>query len=430
LKKVLIITYYWPPAGGSGVQRWLKFVKYLPEFGVEPYILTVKPEKASYPVLDESLLQDVPEDLNIFYSNIIDANNIYAAIFGKKVPYGSISKNEKKSFVGKLSSFIRANVFVPDSRMLWHLHAKPKALEIINQFDIDTVVTTGPPQSTHFVGLKLKKALPDLKWVVDFRDPWTKSFINDFLDRTKRTIKKDQQNEQKVLQLADEIILVSKGMKDDFSIPLKNFHTIYNGYDENDFINVHQNKNNAKFSINYVGTFKDNQYFDSVWDALEELMKEIPEIADDLEINFAGIVNPLFKEKITKYSFKNKINYIGYVSHRQAIEYMVSASLLFFPIPQTEYNHNIITGKIFEYLASASPILAIGPPNGIAAEILAECERKSMIEYQNKEAIKKQILEEYQYWKANGNRKVKNNLHQKYSRKNQTKALTEILKKK
>ena len=301
MKKVLIITYYWPPAGGSGVQRWLKFVKYLPEFGVEPYILTVKPEKASYPVLDESLLQDVPEDLNIFYSNIIDANNIYAAIFGKKVPYGSISKNEKKSFVGKLSSFIRANVFVPDSRMLWHLHAKPKALEIINQFDIDTVVTTGPPQSTHFVGLKLKKALPDLKWVVDFRDPWTKSFINDFLDRTKRTIKKDQQNEQKVLQLADEIILVSKGMKDDFSIPLKNFHTIYNGYDENDFINVHQNKNNAKFSINYVGTFKDNQYFDSVWDALEELMKEIPEIADDLEINFAGIVNPLFKEKITKY---------------------------------------------------------------------------------------------------------------------------------
>ena len=118
------------------------------------------------------------------------------------------------------------------------------------------------------------------------------------------------------------------------------------------------------------------------------------------------------------------------MSHRQAIEYMVSASLLFFPIPQTEYNHNIITGKIFEYLASASPILAIGPPNGIAAEILAECERKSMMEYQNKEAIKKQILEEYQYWKANGNRKVKNNLHQKYSRKNQTKALTEILKKK
>jgi glycosyltransferase involved in cell wall biosynthesis len=314
--------------------------------------------------------------------------------------------------------------------MLWYWHAKPKALEIINTYNIDTVVTTGPPQSTHFIGLKLKKENPNLRWIVDFRDPWTKSFINDFLERTPKTIIRDKRNEQKVLNTADEIILVSKGMKDDFSIPLKSFHTIYNGYDENDFINIKNTHRPTKFSFNYIGTFKDNQFFHSVWQAIDELTKEITGFADDLEINFAGIVNPLFKEQITKYSFSNKIKYIGYISHHQAIEYMTSASLLFFPIPQTEYNHNIITGKIFEYLASGTPILAIGPPNGIAAQILAECQRNAMLNYTDTKAIKEQIKSEYTNWKNNGNHKVNNNLHQKYSRKNQTKLLAEILKKK
>ncbi len=427
MKKVLIITYYWPPSGGSGVQRWLKFAQYLPEYGIEPIVLTVNPGKASYPVIDESLITDVPEGMKVYYSNIIDANNIYAKLFKQKVPYGSISKKKKPSLAGRISTFIRSNVFIPDSRMLWHWHAKPKALKIIREHAIDTIITTGPPQSTHLAGLKIKQAT-NVKWLVDFRDPWTKSFVNDFLSRTDFAEKRDRRLEQQVIAAADEIVLVSPGMKNDFSVELPHFNTIYNGYDEKDFNAVTTNPNPGKFSINYIGTFKDNQYIPALWEALEEICREENSFSADLEINFAGIVNPLLRQQSETFSYKNSIRYIGYVNHQKAIEYMTNASLLLFPIPQSQYSKNIITGKIFEYLASQTPLLAIGPPDGIAANIIADCERSPMLDYHNKPAIKQQIIDEYRLWKTAGNRKISNTKHQKYSRKNQTKILAERLK--
>ena len=422
---MLIISYYWPPSGGAGVQRWLKFTKYLKQFNIEPYILTVDSETASYPVLDKSLLNDVPKDVLISTAKIFDPNNFYEKLLGKKAPQGTISKKEKKSFIGKITGFVRSNLFVPDSRMLWHFHATKIALDLLKTHNIKTVITTGPPHSTHLIGLKLK-AKCNFKWIVDFRDPWSKSFFNDYLKRNEFAVKKDEKLEQKVIEKADETIVVSEGMKNDFVIPLKNVTTIYNGYDEADFESK-KTQQTKQFVISYTGNFKDNQNIKAVWEAVEELFEENQSFKKDFELHFAGNINVSIKKDLHQYKFNQAIKYHGYVSHNTAINYMIKSAVLLFPIPQAAYNENIITGKIFEYLASKTPILSLGPQNGKAADILNTCARSPMKKYDDKIAIKAFIFSEYLLWKKNGNRKVKGEKHTFYSRINQTKELAKLI---
>lgn len=185
-KKVLIITYYWPPSGGAGVQRWVKFCKYLPQLDYEPIVLTVK--DGTYPLVDETLVDQIPEELKVYRSKIIEPYSIFGALTGKgklevsKPATAFSTKNE--GLIKRLGVLVRANFFIPDARRFWVPFAFKKAKEIIEEHKIETVITTAPPNSTHLIGTPLKKAFPELRWIMDMRDPWSKIFFNETIPRS------------------------------------------------------------------------------------------------------------------------------------------------------------------------------------------------------------------------------------------------------
>ena len=181
MKKVLIISYYFPPSGGSGVQRWLKFVKYLPEFGYEPIVLTVDPTVASYPQIDATLLQDIPSLVRVERTTTREMLSLYKRVSPtKEIPYGGFANENTQGLFSTISRFIRGNFFLPDPRRGWNKFAYKKACELIEQEQIDTVITTSPPHSTQLIGLKLKKRFPSIQWIADLRDPWRDIFASVF----------------------------------------------------------------------------------------------------------------------------------------------------------------------------------------------------------------------------------------------------------
>ncbi|HOU97007.1 MAG TPA: glycosyl transferase family 1, partial [Bacteroidales bacterium] len=209
MNSVLIITYYWPPGAGAGVQRWLKFSKYLPDFGWEPLILTVDPQYAQYPATDESLLKDVSEKSKVFKTPAVNYFRL-ASKDKSRIPSAGFANQDKKGPVQWLMRFIRGNFFIPDPRKGWNRFAFKKACEIINNENVERIITSGPPHSTHLVGLKLKKKFPDILWIADFRDPWTdiyyyKEFYHTFPARLL-----DRHYEKTVLTNADKIITVGE----------------------------------------------------------------------------------------------------------------------------------------------------------------------------------------------------------------------------
>ena len=172
MKKTLIITYYWPPGGGAGVQRWLKMARHLPDFEIEPFILTVDPGYATYPATDNTLENDIPRGLKVFKTKATDYFRILSKD-KKAISSAGFAKEGKNSFREKVARFIRGNIFIPDPRRGWNRFAFGKAVEVIDNNGINTVITTSPPHSTQLIGLKLKKRFPEIKWIADLRDPWT-----------------------------------------------------------------------------------------------------------------------------------------------------------------------------------------------------------------------------------------------------------------
>jgi glycosyltransferase involved in cell wall biosynthesis len=240
VKKVLIITYYWPPSGGAGVQRWLKFVKYLPEFDFRPWVVTVDPVYAWYPQTDLSLEKDISPEVKVFKTRSFEFLKIISRIFGsRRVAYGGFTNVNKKNPLQIFLRFIRGNFFIPDARVGWSGHAFRKARKLIIDNGIDTVITTGPPHSTHLTGLKLKKEL-NIRWIADFRDPWTDIFYYSDMLHTPVARKLDLRKEKKVLKSADRIIAVNNTVGKLLARKIDGKDTgkitvITNGYDEDDF---------------------------------------------------------------------------------------------------------------------------------------------------------------------------------------------------
>ncbi|MFT6997519.1 MAG: glycosyltransferase involved in cell wall biosynthesis [Cryomorphaceae bacterium] len=351
-KRVLIITYYWPPAGGAGVQRWLKFSKYLPEFGWKPIILTVDPDQASYPQRDESLLREVRDEVEVFRTSSFEPLQLYAKAAGKeRVPYGGFSNQKSNS---SFSRFIRGNFFIPDARRGWNCYAIAKAKEIISNQDIDCVITTGPPQSTHLIGLSLKRQL-GIKWGVDLRDPWTDIYYNEKMLRTPWAEKRDAKLEKQTLEAADFCITVSKGFAELFNRKVeREYHIVTNGFDEQDLVEVKLNssRESNKLVISYTGTISDIYEPDVFFEALANRK-------DSFELRIAGSVSEGIRKKIDGYGISESVNYLGYVSHADALKEMSNADLLLLISPMVKNSKGIIPGKLFEYLATGRPILAV-----------------------------------------------------------------------
>ncbi len=387
MNKVLIITYYWPPSGGAGVQRWLKFTKYLPEFGWEPVILTVDPEYAAYPVTDNSLAAELPLSVKVHRTPAID----YFSIYKKdkyRIPAAGFANSVDNTFKGKILRFIRGNFFIPDPRRGWNKYAFRKACEIIETEGINHVITTSPPHSTQLIGLNIKKKYPGIKWIADLRDPWTdiyyyKQFYPTFISK-----RIDSGLEKKVLKKADRIITVGASLKTLFSLKVKGIENktevITNGYDEADFKVIAANEP-SRFTITYVGTLSDIYPVKGLIAALKNLRLE----GKDFVLRFVGTVSENVRELIMSDIPDSSVEFLPYAIHSEAIKYMMSSTVLILIIPSHKSNKSIVTGKLFEYLASGKPILCLGPADGDAAEIINKCRSGVTVDYYDEEKISK-----------------------------------------
>jgi glycosyltransferase involved in cell wall biosynthesis len=425
LKKVLIITYYWPPSGGAGVQRTLHFAKYLGDYNCIPYLLTVDPAYASYPVIDESLKSIVPSNLNVTYTKSFEALNILSAVAGKdKVPYGGFTNQKKSSFFQDVLKWIRGNFFIPDARVGWVKYATQKAAELIREHQIDCILISSPPHSSQLIGLKLKKEFPHLKWVADLRDPWTDIYYYKELLHTNWAKKKDLALEKKVLESADSILVVSSYIKYAFAekslkVNVDKINVLPNGFDENDFL-IEESKSDDKFYITYVGTMADSYKPGVFFEALSKLITA--NNLNHLVFRFVGSVPQHIKEQLKE--LKINAEFIGHVKHQEAVKFMKQTNLLLLVIPDAPGAEGILTGKLFEYLGAKKRIIGIGPSNGDAATILKECNAGVMFDRSDKNGLFKFLFEEI----VNDNRHQLNNEEvKKYTRKQLANQLSTII---
>ena len=368
MNKVLIITYYWPPSGGAGVQRWMKFSKYLPEFGWEPIILTVDPEYAAYPVTDDSLMADVTSSTSVYRTAATDYFSVYRKD-KSKIPTAGFANNVDNTLRGKIIRFIRGNFFIPDPRKGWNKYAFTKACDIIGTEGIKHFITTSPPHSTQLIGLKIKKRYPEIQWIADMRDPWTDIYYYHQFYPTFISKKIDSGFEKNVLRKADRIITVGPSLKNLYSQKLKGTaektEVITNGFDENDFAGL-VSSTPGVFTISYIGTLSDAYPVEGFMAALNKFKER----GNGFKLQFIGTVSQKQKEFMLSSVDQSNIDFIGSVDHVTAIRYMIESSMLLLIIPDHKSSKSIITGKLFEYIASGRPVLCLGPVDGDAATIL------------------------------------------------------------
>lgn len=423
--KVLIVTYYWPPAGGPGVQRWLKFSKYLPEFGIEPIIYT--PENPSYPLIDKTLSAEISPDLKVVRTKIWEPYQIAEKLNPKTKDYkaGNFEKSDKQSFLTRLSVFVRGNYFIPDARKFW---VKPSVKFLKNYLlenQIETIITTGPPHSMHLIGLKLKKKNPNLKWIADFRDPWTQISYHKELKLTEKSSKKHLELEKLVLKSADCVISTSFSDGENFrNSGAKRVEVITNGFEESDF-RIGKFISN-KFKITYSGGLEFARNPLVVWETLKELIGENQEFKSDFELEFYGNLSQEVENSILENGLENHLIKKGYVSHKDAIQGIKNADLLLLTNFPDEKSRGIIPGKLFEYLATGNPVLAIGPKDGDVAKILKATQSGGYFTHFQKEEVKSFILEEFKKWKTEDIRLPSSTIDQ-YSRKNLTQKLVQLI---
>lgn len=422
-KKVLIITYYWPPSGGSGVQRWMYFSKYLSEFGIEPTIITVDEKYASYPNKDFSF-NDFVKNIKVYKTKTLEPLRFYSFLKSGKtdkvVPQGNVG-GKKKGLIDKIATYIRANFFMPDARVGWNKYAYTKAKELIQNEKFDFVITTGPPHSTHLVGKKLKKEFK-INWMADFRDPWTEVYYNNLFKRTKKNEVKDRAMELSVLTDADLVLTVGPSMKKLLSNKIPHheskFHYIYNGYDADKFKRLTK-KENLVFTIRYVGTLSENYPYKEFINAVNQINIEKQQIQIELIGNIESSVLTYFKQN-TSFQLLN----IPSVPHSKAIQYMKDADLLLLLLPFMENSQIMLTGKLFEYLATENPILCIGDKKADAAHIIDQLGNSEAFECN--ETIKiKQFIENQINKKINNVHSTINTL--KFSRFETAKELSELI---
>ena len=422
-KRVLIISYYWPPAGGPGVQRWLKFVKYLPEFNISPVLFV--PKNANYPINDNSLKSEVSNDLEIIKLPIFELSNFFPRLKSlNSIRSGNISKNKNQSILQKIIFFMRGNLFIPDMKIFWKRNSVNFLENYISENSIETIVTTGPPHSLHLIGLELKRKL-NIKWISDFRDPWVNlNYLNRFhlMPSVKKFHKKLR---DKVINNSDAVIVTSKRLKELYSKINSNIFQVTNGYDYNKPVT----ELDKKFSISHVGSLYNERNPDFLWDIIDELSENIHGFKKDLQINLIGNNNNKIKQELSKREFKNCIVYHDYVEHKKAIEFMCSSQVLLILEVDDDESSYAIPGKLFDYLNSNRPIISIGPEKSEVREILSDTDTGKFFNYKDYNSLKLYIEKLYKNYLNNFSSSKNNRNIDEYHRKNLTSKLVEIINK-
>ncbi len=424
-KKVLIITYYWPPAGGPGVQRWLKFVKYLPDFGVEPIVYC--PENPSYPLLDDNLVKEVSEKVTIIKQPIFEPYQL-ASLFSKKktktIASGLIN-TKKQSLVEKILLYVRGNYFIPDARKFWVKPSVNYLSKYLQENAIETIITTGPPHSLNLIGLQLKKQL-NINWIADFRDPWTTIGYHDKMKLSKASQQKHKLFEKEVLQTADTILVTSPSTKTEFeAITHKPINVITNGFDD---VKMKSLSLDTKFTLSHIGSLLTGRDPKVLWDSIAELLQENTDFKASFELKLIGAVSNDVLASITASGLESHVNLLGYVSHEEAQVYQRESQVLLLIEIDSPATKCIIPGKLFEYMQSHRPILGFGPEDADFKSIITQTNTGTSFGYAvtEKEEIKSKLLSCFQAYQ-NGDLKANGIGIQKYHRKNLTETLASYL---
>ena len=428
---ILIIAYYWPPAGGSGVQRWLYMANHLADIPGNNVSVFV-PDTQDYQVLDPTLSADISPKLTIIKRPIWDPAHFYNKVAGEKnkIGIGMSTASKQKSFIQKMGLWFRANVFIPDSRVFWVKPSYKFLKKYIEQNNIDVIVTTGPPHSIHLIGLKLKKYFDKkIIWVADFRDPWSEIYYIEVLKPPQLALNKIKKYEYKTLTNADIITVTANDLANKFKKISNNINiqVIENGYEkiffEKDVLTIAP----SEFNIVHLGVLSPPRNPSNLWKALDEIKKQNKEFSNISEIKLIGNIDGSIIEEIKKNDLQDITQILPPVSHQESIKYQMDAAILLLIIENASSAKSIIPGKIFEYLAAGRPILGIGPTDGEVSMILGNSEYAKMIEWDDLQGIKDFILNIYK--KYNDGDKLIIDYPQKevYNRENLAKKFYNIL---
>ncbi len=422
-KKALVITYYWAPSGGPGVQRWLKFVKYLPDFGIEPIVYV--PENPTYPIIDYNLYEDItqPTILKQPIREPYGLASILSKSKTKSISSGIVPSKRKQSLLDKTMLYVRGNFFIPDARVLWVKPSVDYLEKYIVENNIQTIITTGPPHSLHLIGLKLKEKL-DLKWIADFRDPWTSIVYHKNLKLSESSKKKHIELESKVLNTADQIIVTSPSTKVEFSKKTRQpIEVITNGYDVE---KIEKRPLDQKFTLAHIGSFLSERNPRVLWKVLKELTKENRDFKADFQLKLIGIVSNEVMDAIKEFGLESYVNKTNYLPHKESVAAQRTSQVLLLIESDSDETKTILPGKLYEYMASNRPILAIANDESDIRKIIEHTNTGVFCSYTEMDKVKETIENYYKLYKENNLRTSPIGL-QGFSRKNLTQRLSTLI---
>lgn len=427
-KKVLIITYYWPPTGGAGVQRWLKFSKYFRQFNWEPIIYT--PSNPDFPINDETLLKDVLPNLEILKTQINEPYDVYRKIMGKKktdtVNQGFLSESKENKVLQKMMIWVRGNFFIPDARKFWIKPSVSYLSDYLKKHKIDAIISTGPPHSMHLIALGLKQQF-NIPWIADFRDPWTQIDFYNQLQLTKWADRTHKKLEKSVLKSANKVVTVSGHWAEDLKLLCdRNIDVITNGFDADDFTSTEDTNLMPGFLFHHIGALNKDRNPHTLWKVLGDLCKENNAFKRDLKLKFTGKTDAAVFESLKEHGIFENAEKTDYMAHSEVVKLLLKSPVLLLPLNDTPNILGIVPGKLFEYLAAKRPIFAIGNVEGDTAKIIADAHAGTMVGFKDEEHTKKRVLELYEQFNKR-TLQIDSTSIEKYSRKSCAESYTTLL---
>ncbi len=432
MQKVLVINYYWPPSGGPNVQRWLTFARHLLAHNVQVYVLTVDEQQGTFPSMDYSLEEEVPEEVSVYRTETREVFSFYKKTAGKgRVPSTNLANEPNPNFLQRVARFVRGNFFLPDPRRGWNRFALPEARRIIEEENISIIATTGPPHSTHLIGRTLKRENKNLFWIADLHDYWTdSSYIVKFY-RTQLAHQVDLRYELSVLREADHILNHCQSGKRRLTakVPDQNkdkFTVISMGYDA-ELFPAQLPSSQEVFRITFTGTITDNMESEVFFESVKAVREAIPEVP--LKLCFVGLLAGEVREVIEKQGLRDILEAPGYVSHEEAIAYLFRSTILFLITPNFKGEETHVPGKLYEYLATEKPIFSISPHAGETAEIIGSNKGGVNFERSQKAEMIQTLIEWIEKWKIMRNLTTQNptKSYQQYARDKETAVLAKII---
>ncbi len=433
MKNVLVIAYYFPPSGGAGVQRVLKHIRYLPDFGWNPIVLTV--ENGEYPARDESLIKQIPSNIHIERTRIYEPYSLYRQFVGQAahtpIDVNTLKNNaSERSFAENIAEQIRATLFIPDARVGWLLTAVDAGLRLIKEHNITALYNSAPPYTTALIARQLKRKT-GLPWVTGFRDPWT-----GFLTTPKRWFLPawiDKRLERSVFEEADAIECAWEGIRKDIAgkfphIPSTKYHHIPNGFDSNDYPDIPPTQN-GRFTITYTGSMYGYRTPASFLKALEGLIAEGEILPNEVLVRFIGRFGAEIHAMFDAFPYQDSLQILGYMPHEESIGYLLRSDALLLVVDEAKESEEIVPGKVYEYVGAMRPILAVAPTHGAIHELLQETASGKTAHQSDVAGIAANIRSYFRAWKAQEAFSPNTSIIQQYERKTATGALARLLEK-